>query len=157
MRHLIVGIDTGKTLAFACLDLDGRLVFSDHIASQGVEWLISELGKRGIPSVISCDREPNDIVRKVASAFNAKIYHPKNELTIDQKMEIAKPLGIRNPHERDACAAAVKAYNSYANKLKQAEHAARTSGVENVDVIKAKVIERFSIDEAITNRKANRK
>jgi uncharacterized protein len=155
--HLIVGIDTGKTMAFTCLALDGRLIASDHIASKGIDWMINAIGKIGIPSVIACDREPNDIVRKVASAFNAKIFYPGKELSIDDKRSMATPFGITNPHERDACAAAVKAYNQYANKLKQAEHIARINKIKEVDSIKAKVIEKFSIEEAISNKPANRK
>lgn len=154
--HLIVGIDTGKTMAFTCLALDGRLVASDHVASEGIDWMINAIGKVGIPSVIACDREPNDIVRKVGSAFNAKIFYPSKELNIDDKKDMAAPFGITNPHERDACAAAVKAYNTYANKLKQAEHIARAQKIKEIDRIKAKVIEKYSIEEAISGRKANR-
>ncbi|MCW6159650.1 MAG: DUF460 domain-containing protein [Candidatus Micrarchaeales archaeon] len=153
--HLIVGIDTGKTLAYACLDLSGNLVGSAHKASHGVGWLIDDVGKLGVPSVITCDREPNDIVRKVAAAFNSRLVYPKKELSISQKRELTAPFGIRNPHERDACSAAIKAYNSYANKLKQAERIAK--GNSEIDLIKAKIIEKHSIEEAISKKEAHRR
>jgi uncharacterized protein len=154
--HLIVGIDTGKTVAYACLDLDGKLVRTSHASSLGQDWLIDSIGRIGIPSIIACDRQPNDIVRKICSAFNAKLYYPNKEMGIDEKREMARPFGISNPHERDACAAAVKAYKAYTNKLRQAEHIARAQKVREIDKIKAKVIERYSIEEAITGKEANR-
>lgn len=153
--HLIVGIDTGKTLAYACLDLNGDFIYAAHKASHGVGWLISDIEKRGVPSIVTCDREPNDIVRKVAAAFHSRLLYPKRELSIAQKREITEPFGIRNPHERDACSAAVKAYNSYSNKLKQAERIAK--GNSEMDLIKAKIIQKHSIEEAISKKEAHRK
>ncbi len=108
-----------------------------------------------MPSVVTCDREPNDVVRKVAAAFNSRLVYPKKELSIAQKRGITEPFGVRNPHERDACSAAVKAYNSYANKLKQAERIAK--GNSEIDLIKAKIIEKHSIEEAISKREVHRK
>ncbi len=155
--HLIVGIDTGKTVAYVCLDLNGKLIHSSHAASLGPDWLIESIGKLGVPSIIACDREPNDIVRKIGTSFNAKLYHPSKEVSIDEKREMAKPFGISNPHERDACAAAVKAYKAYTNKLRQAERIAKEENIPEIDLIKAKVIEKYSIEEAISNKEANRK
>ena len=43
------------------------------------------------------------------------------------------------------------------NKFKQAAHIASQKGVENIEEIKAKVVGRYSINEAMSNRKANRK
>lgn len=156
MKHIIAGIDTGKTSAIACLDLGGRLVLSQHKTFAGVEWLVSAIGEAGVPTIIACDKEPNDVARKVCAAFNAKLYYPARDMGVEEKKGIAIGLGISNPHERDACAAAMKAYNSYANKLKQAERLARSMNVGDVDAIKAKVIGEHSISEAINGRKANR-
>jgi hypothetical protein len=155
--HLIVGIDTGKTVAYACLDLNGRLVSSSHASSAGQDWLIDSIGRLGIPSIVACDREPNDIVRKICASFNAKLYYPGKEISIDDKSEMAKPHGITNPHERDACAAATKAYKAYNNKLRQAERIAKEGKVNEIDTIKAKVIGKYSIEEAISNKEVNRR
>ncbi len=143
-------------MAYACLDLDGKLVSVNHMASSGPEWLIDEIESIGTPSIIACDKEPNHAARKIAAAFNARIFHPKRELGITEKMELARPFIITNPHERDACSAAVKAYRAYANKLKQAEHIAKGRGISETDKVKAKVIGRYSIEEAIAGKKANR-
>lgn len=154
--HLIVGIDTGKTLAYACLNLDGELVTASHKASSGVEWLIKSISDIGVPSIVACDRTPNDVVRKVCTAFNAKLFYPKRELTIDEKTELSGRTNVKNAHERDACSAAIKAYNTYSNKLNQAAHIAKSHNAV-VDEIRAKVIGRYSIDEAISKKAANRR
>ncbi len=155
--HIIAGIDTGKTCAVACLGLDGRLLYSSHKTFAGVEWMINEIKDIGIPSIIACDKEPNDIARKVKAAFNARLYYPGRMITSDEKHEMARPYMLDNAHEKDACAAAVKAYRSYANKFKQAEHVARIMKAGDVDMIRAKVVSKFSIKEAILDMKANRK
>jgi len=69
---------------------------------------------------------------------------------------MAEQFGITNPHERDACSAAMKAYNAYSNKLKQAEHIAKGTRAE-MDSIKAKVIAKHSIEEAISKKEVHRR
>ncbi len=155
--HIIVGIDPGKTSGLVCLDLDGRVIFSKHKTFAGVGWLVDEIRRIGVPSIIACDREPNDIVRKVGAAFNAHVFSPDKVVSSLEKSEISRPLGIKNVHERDACAAAIKAYNAHANKLKQAERLAKQRNVGDVDRIKAKIIDKYSIDEAILDKDANRR
>jgi predicted RNase H-like nuclease (RuvC/YqgF family) len=53
--------------------------------------------------------------------------------------------------------AAISAYRAYSNKFNQIEHIAQRNMYENIDEIKAKVVGRYSISEAIGNKKANRK
>jgi predicted RNase H-like nuclease (RuvC/YqgF family) len=155
--HLIVGIDPGKTSAIACLDLSGRLVYATHKTFAGVDWFVEEISRVGIPSVIACDREPGEMARKISAAFNVGIHSPQREGSVLAKREYAKRFNINNPHERDACYAAIKAYNRFANKLHQAEHIARGQRISSVDEIQAKVLERYSIEEAINNKTANRR
>ena len=59
---------------------------------------------------------------------------------------------MKNPHERDAYIAAIHAYNAYSNKFKQIEHMVQQSSISNVEQIKAKVVGRHSIKEAMENR-----
>ena len=157
LMHMIAGIDTGKTSAVVCIGLDGTLLHSSHKTFAGTGWFVSTIASVGIPSVIACDREPNAIARKVCASFNARLFYPERLVTADEKHAIAKPYSITNPHEKDACSAAVKAYRFYANKLKQAEHIAGSMKVDDVDMVMAKVVSKFSINEAILNRKANRR
>ncbi len=156
--YLIAGIDPGKTCGMACLDLNGNLVFKDHKTFGGADWIINTLNRVGTPVVIASDRtEASPIVRRINSAFNSKLFCPNREIRLAEKRTTAKSLGIKNPHERDAYVAAINAYNSYANKFKQIEHMAVQNELMNIEEIKAKVVGKYSIREAVENRKANRK
>lgn len=157
MAHIIVGIDSGKTSAIACLSLDGRLIHSSHASLGGTVWMLDSIRKVGVPSIIATDRKnPGETVRKVNAAFHSRLFVPDRDIPIIEKRELARRSGIRNPHERDAYAAAVKAYNSHANKLNQAERISRGNKVADIDRIKARIINRYSISEAISGKEANR-
>jgi uncharacterized protein len=156
--YIIAGIDPGKTCGIACVDLKGNLVFRAHKAYGGPDWLIGTLNGIGTPVVIASDKPvASGIVRKVNTAFNSKLFSPDREFRIEEKRMAAKALGIKNPHERDAYIAAISAYNAYANKFKQIEHIASGRKYNDVEEIKAKVISKYSIREALENRKANRR
>lgn len=157
MAHIIVGIDSGKTSAIACLALDGRLVLSAHRSSAGLPWMIDSIRKAGIPSIIASDKKNGTtLASKLNALFNCRLYLPDRDIPVEEKREAARRSGIKDPHERDAYSAAIKAYNSYANKLNQAERVSRLAMVEDIDKIKAKIIDRKSISEAIEGKAANR-
>ncbi|MDE1868867.1 MAG: DUF460 domain-containing protein [Candidatus Micrarchaeota archaeon] len=156
--HIIVGVDPGKTCGIACLDMNGRLVFSTHKTFASTDWIVSEVSKIGIPSIIAGDKPAgSEAIRKINAAFNARLFTPSKELTIDEKRGLGKTYGIKDPHERDAFAAALKAYNSYSNKFNQVERIAANGSIDDIDALKAKIVSKYSINEAIGNKKANRK
>jgi uncharacterized protein len=156
--YIIVGIDPGKTSAIAAIDLNGKLIRSAHKTFAGADWLTNEIRSIGIPVIIAGDNpEVSPMVRKINASFSARLFSPSRELPVEEKRLIAKGSDIRDPHERDAYAAAVKAYRNYTNKFKQAEHIANGIDFKDIDMIKAKVVNRYSISEAIENRKANRR
>ncbi len=152
-----MGIDSGKTSAVVCLTLDGRLILSTHRSSAGMPWIIESIREVGIPSIIASDKKNGTaLAKKLNALFNSRLYLPERDISVEEKREIARRSGIKDPHERDACSAAIKAYNTYANKLNQAEHISRLRMVDDIDRIKAKIIDRQSISEAISGRGANR-
>ena len=156
--RIIAGIDPGKTVGIACIDLNGRLVFGTHAAGLGIDWIIEQIRSVGTPVIIASDRQnPSALVRKVNASFNARLFSPEKELGLDAKMHLGRSASVKNPHERDAYAAAISAYKHYANKFNQAEHLARDRSVDDIDRIKARVVLKYSIDEAISNRPAGRK
>lgn len=156
--YLIAGIDPGKRCGIACLDLNGNLIFKDHKTFAGIDWLASTINKIGTPVIVASDKpDASEVVKKVNTVFNSKLFCPDREFKIDEKRAAAKSLGIKNPHERDAYIAAISAYRAYANKFKQIEHMVMESEYRNIDEIKAKVVAKHSIREAIENRKANRR
>jgi hypothetical protein len=155
---ILVGIDTGKTCGIACIDFNGRLVAHFHERFAGMEWIVSEIRAIGTPVIIASDKPvPSELIKKVNAAFNARLYAPECEFSTKEKRDASKHGSVRDIHERDAYFAAMKAYHAFANKLKQAERIAAKSGITDVDGIKAKVIRKYSISEAIAGREANRR
>jgi len=123
-KGVIVGIDPGTTTGVAVLDLDGELceVFSARDFS--VNDVISFLTKYREVIIVAGDVTPAPrFVEKVSGSLSSVLYTPPKSLTVKDKKErvILKfsKNAYRNPHERDALAAALKAYKHYRNKLEQ--------------------------------------
>ncbi|MEM0149467.1 MAG: DUF460 domain-containing protein [Candidatus Micrarchaeaceae archaeon] len=155
---MIVGIDPGKTIAIACLSLDGHMLGCTHKKFADEGWVVSTIEKLGTPSIIATDKKRvGEEVRKINAIFNSRLFTPDKDLTVEEKRLLAKNARPYNQHELDAYAAAMKAYNYYSSKLKQAEHKTRAAGAGSTDAIKAKVIAKYSISEALENRKSNRR
>ncbi len=153
MEHIIVGIDTGKTSAIACMDLHGSIKALSTAKSAGIPWLVEEIRKAGIPVVISGDKKKSqETVRKLASIFNCVLFAPKEDIKVKRKNEDALSHMAHSTHERDAISAAKAAYNRYSNKLNQAERLAKLSNADPEN-IKAMVIKKYSVYEAVKNRK----
>ncbi len=118
--YLIVGIDPGINVGYAAIDLDGKLVAAGVEKEANDEEIVRIITKTGIPSLIASDIAlPSGFVRKVAARFNVKVHSPKKNMSAEEKREIGE--NIINPHMRDAYAAAIKAYNTYANRLRQVD------------------------------------
>ncbi len=156
--YIIVGVDTGKTSAIACLSLSGKYLFSAHKRDAGPNWIVGEIQKIGTPIVIANDKHngKSDIIRKITASFNASLFLPNEDLSMKNKKLEARIMKIKNPHERDAYTSALNVYNKYANKLKQAERIAKEKDYKDINLLKAKVIKKYSINEIMEGKKANR-
>ena len=158
MEHLIVGIDPGKTSAVACLNLEGTLLCLKSKKHAGISWIVKEINTTGIPSIIATDRAcAGNIVKKVTTIFSAQLYVPNKNMCAAQKRLLAQSIDAINQHEIDAYASAANAYNSYINKFKQIRHQLEEYEESTVDNMKAKVVKKYSLYEAINNKKANRR
>ena len=118
-KHIIVGIDPGATFGIAAVGLDGRKIslrstlggFSD--AARMIETM-------GTPSLVACDTNPApEAALRLASYFSCRLYVPRQSVREEDKRSVARGAGTTNTHERDAYCAAVFAYRSHANKLRQ--------------------------------------
>ncbi len=157
MDGIIVGIDTGKTSAIACVDLSGRLVCMRTARFADLRWFVDSLKEAGMPVIIASDKKKAGfLVSKLASIFDAALFLPREDISISKKKAYAKVAGASNLHERDALSAAMSAYHSHSNKLKQAERQARERSIEDIDHIKALVIKKHSVYEAINKKKTAR-
>lgn len=119
---IIVGIDAGTTSAFAIIDYAGKIIAVKSKKNWGTDQLASEISAVCTPLVIACDTNPSSgAARRLRACFGAKLFVPQSSLHVYQKHLMAEKLGVEvhNSHERDAVAAAKKAFNHYSNKLRQ--------------------------------------
>ena len=154
-KPIIVGIDPGITAGIAIIDLNGNILYLGSKKEMDRGDIISLIYSFGKPILIAVDVDIiPDMVKKLAGQINAEIYVPHEDMLVADKSDLAlKATGGNNPdttHERDALAAAYKAYLNYKSKLSQVE-----SYVEKIDIdldiekIKADVIRGVTIAEAI--------
>ncbi len=97
------------------------------------------------PDVIACDTNPtSDFARQLKRSFGARLLFPKKSFTQHAKQKMASKTGVklRNKHERDALAAALKAYHQLENKLRQAGTYAKKKGGDEkfVESVQKKVL-----------------
>ncbi|OPY29302.1 MAG: hypothetical protein A4E28_00985 [Methanocella sp. PtaU1.Bin125] len=146
-EHIIVGVDPGTTIGVAVLNLDGELkgLVSSRVMS--VPDIVSYIREMGKPVVVATDVVPPPAtVEKIKRSFKATLFVPNERIAVDEKVRLAKPYGYGNDHERDALAAAVKAYNAYKNKFAQID---RKAPAHMTDDVKAMAVGGKAIDAAI--------
>ena len=150
--HTIVGIDPGTTTAVAVLDLSGNLL---GISSRK-EWshsdVIDYVLSFGKPVVVATDKSnPPEFVSKLKASFNAVLYTPKEDMSVEKKKNLASKYRTANDHERDALAAAIEAFNSYKSKFLNIEK--RIPAGVDVDAIKAGIIKGLTLRELLVKKK----
>jgi len=120
IRPIICGIDPGATVGLAFLDLDGKVLDIGSGKNLSVNDIIWEIGQRGDLLILASDRYPLPrTVKKISAAFQCKVYYPEEPLSKREKEELTRGYRNLNNHERDALAAALKAYNFFSHKLRQ--------------------------------------
>jgi uncharacterized protein len=138
-KYLIVGIDPGTTTAIAALDLDGNLLHLSSSRQSSMSDIIEQLYRTGKPLVIASDVHPMPFsVEKIRRAFNAIGYSPRQDRSVEDKMEFTSAYQYGNVHERDALSAAVDAYRQYKNKFQNAIK--RVPAGYDLDEVRAGVI-----------------
>ena len=145
---LIVGVDPGTTTAVAMLDLNGNLL---DVKSKK-EWrcgdVIEHITSVGKPVVIATDKSnPPELVLKLKTSFNAVLWTPKEDMSVERKRTLTSGYRYLNDHERDAIAVAISAYNTFKSKMRNVEK--RVPAGLDVDLVKAEVIRGCSLKEAI--------
>jgi len=145
--YIIVGVDPGTTTAVAILDLSGRLIEVSSSRVSSIPEIIEHISEMGRPVVIATDVvPPPGAVEKIKRAFKAVLFTPNERISVEEKVRLARPLGYGNDHERDALAAAVKAFNTYKNKFAQID---RKTPSHLSDDVKAMAIEGKPVEVAL--------
>src|SRR3990172_6927933 len=111
---LIAGIDPGITTAIAVVDIESDFYYVASKRDASLAILESMLMEKGEPIIIATDKKNSpSSVKKIASAFNAVLFLPKNDLSIKDKEAITRNLDYDNFHEGDSLAAAMFAKRYY--------------------------------------------
>ncbi len=156
-RYLIVGVDPGLVTGVAALDLNGRVVFVTSRRGLDRHEVVELINKYGVALIIATDVKPApEYVKKLASILGAHLFEPPEPLTVEEKRELVSKYveGLRlDSHERDALAAAIKAYHYYLDKVKQIETSLNKYSSIDIDAgrIIASVIKGITIAEAVEN------
>jgi predicted RNase H-like nuclease (RuvC/YqgF family) len=147
-RYLVVGIDPGTTTAYAALDLDGNLLALRSGRQLSMADLVEELARVGRPLVIASDvHEMPFSVEKIRRAFSAMAYTPRADISVEAKIEAARPYPYGNDHERDALTAALEASRHYRNRL--ANLLRRVPPGIDLDEVRAGVVRGQSLEQVL--------
>lgn len=157
-KPLIVGLDPGIVTGLAILDLNGNPLFVSSGLALDKVTITRILTKFGKPLIIASDvRRTPAIIEKIASLLGCEVYAPPRDMTIEEKRHIIQNhVGnfkdmIKNAHQRDALAAALKAYLSFKSKFMQLEAKAKELNLSYPQIEKAKalLIKGLTIKEAL--------
>ncbi len=158
VKPVIVGLDPGICTGIAVIDLNGTPLFVHSSKNLDRSDIINIIRSIGNPVLIATDvASPPEAVKKLAATLHVDIYTPPHDLSNDEKnllihsiKNIFPWIEIDDTHERDALAAAYKAYLSYQDKFRQLE-----SELDRIDIpvdperIKAAIIRGKTIAEAL--------
>ncbi len=157
-RYLIVGYDPGMESGLAILDLNSRPILITSGRELDRSEIISVISNLGIAAIVATDKNPPpDMVKKLASTLKAQLYTPPHSLSTAEKELIVKEfcekfkVSINNTHERDALAAAIKAYRVFEQKMKKLQERIELMGlkVSNIQEYKVRLIRNEPLSKII--------
>ncbi len=121
-------MDFGVTNAFAAVDYDGCVRAVESKRNWGQRDFIARIAEFR-PTIIAGDtRPPAKAVKKTAATFRAILFTPKHSLTLEEKAFLVRDCQPKNAHERDALAAALKAWHSRENQLRKLDALLKRKG-----------------------------
>ncbi len=132
-KNVIVGIDPGTTTAVAVIDENGDLIEVKSSKNMSINDIVEILGRY---RVMVCATDVNPAprsVEKLASILNAELFTPSSTLSVSEKVSLVVDRFskvYKNAHERDAIAAAIKAFNVYKSKIEEKKRKIRVKKVE---------------------------
>jgi len=155
-RKLIVGIDPGIVTGLAILDMNGNVLTLHSGKNLSRRHVLRIVYQYGTPILVAVDTaKPSDYAKKLAAMIGAVLYYPDKDLSISEKSEIAVKVSreqgivVKDPHMRDALAAAYKSFIQLKPKLDRVEAEVRRSIARVIDEAKALVIKGMPIKQAV--------
>ncbi|OGI15308.1 hypothetical protein A3K63_05280 [Candidatus Micrarchaeota archaeon RBG_16_49_10] len=125
-RTVIVGYDPGITSGLAVLDTKKNILAVDSRRDFTKKEMVEIVTNLGKPVIISSDKFPTPKnVEKFASSMGSKTFRVSESLSVIEKYRLVNPYAerVNNNHERDALAAALKAYDYFEKFFKKADRA----------------------------------
>jgi predicted RNase H-like nuclease (RuvC/YqgF family) len=151
-RYLIVGIDPGTTTAVAALDLEGNVRYLGSSRQMTMSDVIEAIYKAGKPLVIASDVHDMPFsVEKIRRAFNGVAFSPRQDMSIETKLELTSDFSYQNDHERDALAAALEAFRSYRNKFQNLLR--RVPSGYDLDDVRAGIVRGQALEQVLSDLK----
>ncbi|MFP3160449.1 MAG: DUF460 domain-containing protein [Vulcanisaeta sp.] len=155
-RKLIVGIDPGIVTGLAILDMNGNVLTLHSGKNLSRRHVLRIVYQYGTPILVAVDTaKPSDYAKKLAAMIGAVLYYPDKDLSISEKSEIAVKVSreqgivVKDPHMRDALAAAYKSFIQLKPKLDRVEDEVRRSIARVLDEAKALVVKGMPIKQAV--------
>jgi len=121
-KSIIVGYDPGTTAAVAIINTNKKILFLTSKKGLKKNEIIKEISKIGTPLIIATDKIPvPKSVEKISQSLGTKLFFPSKSLSTIEKWSLIKDckIKIKNDHERDALASAIKAYEKYSKLFKK--------------------------------------
>ena len=110
--------------------------------------VVESLYRVGKPLIVASDvQEMPYSVEKVRRAFSAVSYTPRQDMSVESKIELTSSFPYTNDHERDALSAALDAYRQYRHKFQNLMK--RIPPGHDLDEVRARVIRGQSLDQVI--------
>jgi hypothetical protein len=115
--------------------------------------VVESLYRVGKPLIIASDvQEMPYSVEKIRRAFSAVAYTPKQDVSVETKIELTSDFSYGNDHERDALSAALDAYRQYRHRFQNLLK--RIPPGHDLDEVRARVIRGQSLDQVIGDMNA---
>ncbi|GAB6148007.1 hypothetical protein JCM10135_05480 [Stetteria hydrogenophila] len=153
-RPVILGLDPGVSTGIAILDLNGEPLYVGSGKSLDRGSILSLVSRYGKPVMVAVDTsQVPEAVKKIAAQFNAEVYAPPEDLSVAEKSEIAQRVlgrAPRTPHERDALAAAYKAWLTVKGKVEKVSSYLGRIGLDlSSETVKESVLKGLTVAEAV--------
>ncbi len=117
MEAAIVGVDPGTTSAVAIVNLEGEVIAVEARRDWSREEMTRFIADRCRPVIIASDVAAlPSTLEKMAASLNAETWTPQRDLLVREKRKMAER---KNPHERDALAAAKEARKEYGDLIQK--------------------------------------
>jgi hypothetical protein len=152
---VIFGVDPGTTTAIAAISLEGKLLEVVSARDFSLHESLLLASKYKAVAIVASDVSPAPrFVEKVASKLNATLFTPSQSLAVEEKIRLVEEKfgkeAYRNPHERDAIAAALKAYNAVKSKLENIDRRLQSVNAWHLrDEVRLAVLRGESLDSVL--------